>query len=59
MPTVDKHGRPAYPESYDTQPELDAHNAALTAKLAQMEKDADAELAKYPPAPEPKESKSK
>lgn len=59
MATVDKHGRPEYPAIPDLQPRLDEKNADLTARLRLMEKQADDELAKYPPAPEPKAAKSK
>ena len=54
---VDKYGRPDYAAVEDLQPRLDEKNAALKVKLDQMDKQADAELAKFPPAPEPKASK--
>lgn len=57
--TVDKYGRPEYAAIEDLQPRLDEKNADLTARLRLMEEQADAELAKYPPAPEPKTSKAK
>ena len=56
---IDKHGRPVYPPATDLQPRLDEKNAALTERLATMEKQADAELARYGPAPEPKATKAK
>ena len=59
MAKVDKHGRPEYPAIPDLQPRLDEKNAALTDRLAVMEKQADAELARFGPAPEPKAAKSK
>ena len=57
--TVDKNGRPDYAAIEDLQPRLDEKNAALTEKLRTMEKQADDQLAKYGPAPEPKAAKSK
>lgn len=59
MPSVDKNGRPEYPPVTDLQPLMDVKTAALAERLALMEKQADAELAKYPPAPEPKAAKAK
>jgi len=46
----------------DLQPEMDRKNAALTERLALIEKQAAAELARFPAAkaaPEPKEAKKK
>jgi hypothetical protein len=57
MATVDKNGRPEYAEIEDLQPRLDEKNAALKQKLDQMDKQADEELAKFGPAPEPKAAK--
>ncbi len=57
MATVDKHGRPEYAAIEDLQPRLDEKNAALTEKLRTMEKQSDAELARYGPAPAPKTPK--
>lgn len=59
MPTVDKHGRPEYPAIPDLQPRLDEKNADLAARIILMEKQADEQLAKFGPAPEPKPSKAK
>ncbi len=55
---VDKYGRPEYAEVEDLQPRLDEKNAALREKLDQMEKQQDAELAKFGPASEKKAPKA-
>ena len=59
MSKVDKNGRPEYPAIPDLQPRLDEKNAALTARLRLIEKQNDEQLAKFPPAPEPKSVKVK
>ena len=56
MATVDKNGRPEYPVE-DLQPRIDEKNAALTERLRQIEKQDDEALARFAPAPEPKQAK--
>ena len=48
---IDKNGRPEYAPVPDLQPRLDEKRAALEAKLAEMNEQADAALAAHPPAP--------
>lgn len=59
MAKVDKNGRPEYPDIPDLQPRLDEKNAALTERLALIEKQNDDELKRFGPAPEPKTAKPK
>ena len=57
--TTDKNGRDVYPETAkELDARLDAKNAALAAKIAEMEASADAELARFGPAPAPKAKKA-
>ena len=57
MPKVDKYGRPEYAAIEDLQPRLDEKNADLARRLKLLEAQADEQLAKFPPAPEPKAAK--